>query len=166
MIRRAKIPEIANILSITKACAKAMEKNNIFQWNEHYPSSEAFHADANRNELYVFLFNRQIIGSITISTKMDEEYIPIKWLTKNGASIYIHRLCVHPDFQGQGYAQQLMNYAENHASTNGFASIRLDTFSKNIRNQRFYEARGYQKLGDVFFPKQSKHPFHCYELVF
>ncbi|MGM0391936.1 MAG: GNAT family N-acetyltransferase, partial [Bacteroidota bacterium] len=29
----------------------------------------------------------------------------------------------------------------------------------------FYESRGYQKLGDIYFPKQSEHPFHCYELI-
>jgi ribosomal protein S18 acetylase RimI-like enzyme len=166
MIRHAKISEIDHIISITKACARAMEKKNIFQWNEYYPSHTAFEIDAKRNELYVFCVDEQLIGSITISTKMDEEYIPIEWLTKNGHNIYIHRLCVHPDFQGQGYAQQLMAFAENFAKNNGYLSVRLDTFSQNKRNQRFYETRGYQKLGDIFFSKQSKHPFHCYELVF
>ena len=41
----------------------------------------------------------------------------------------------------------------------------LDTYSKNIRNQKFYEARGYKKLGDVYFPHKNDQPFHCYELV-
>jgi len=58
-----------------------------------------------------------------------------------------------------------MNFAENHARKNGFTSIRLDTFSQNTANQKFYETRGYQKLGDIYFPKQSEHPFHCYELI-
>jgi len=98
---------------------------------------------------------------------MDDEYLPIKWLTKTSAqtNIYIHRLFVHPDVQRLGHAQQLMDYAEGYARKHGFVSVRLDTFSQNKRNQRFYEARGYQKLGDIFFPKQSGHPFHCYELV-
>ena len=82
-----------------------------------------------------------------------------------GRNIYIHRLGVHPNRQGKGYAQQMMQFAENHARDNGFISVRLDTFSQNARNQRFYEKRGFQKLGDIFFPKQSEHPFHCYELV-
>jgi len=165
MIRPAKISEITHILSITKACAKAMENVGIFQWNEYYPSFEAFQEDAERNELYVLVIDGQITGSITISTKMDDEYIPIGWLTKNEKNIYIHRLCVHPDHQGKGYAQQLMDYAERFAKENDFDSVRLDTFSQNKRNQKFYETRGYKKLGDIFFPKQSEHPFHCYELV-
>ncbi|MEL6304888.1 MAG: GNAT family N-acetyltransferase, partial [Bacteroidota bacterium] len=76
-----------------------------------------------------------------------------------------HRVCVHPDFQGKGLAQEMMGFAETQSKTLGFVSVRLDTFSQNKRNQRFYEQRGYQKLGDIFFPKQSEHPFHCYELV-
>ncbi|WP_127140268.1 GNAT family N-acetyltransferase [Flagellimonas marinaquae] len=165
MIRRAKISEIPDILTITRACAQKMQENGIFQWNEHYPSKEAFLKDIDREELFVIEENNIVQGTIVISTLMDEEYEPIEWLTPNGNSTYIHRLSVHPDLQGKGLAQKMMDFAENHAREHGFVSIRLDTFSQNKRNQRFYEQRGYQKLGDIYFPKQSEHPFHCYELV-
>ena len=72
---------------------------------------------------------------------------------------------VHPSFQGQGFAQELMAFAETYSKTNSYTSVRLDTYSQNKRNQRFYEQRGNVRLGDIFFPKQSSHPFHCYELV-
>jgi len=165
MIRPAKISEIEDILTITRACAKAMEGAGIYQWNEYYPSAKVFEGDVKRGELFVLELNNQIIGSVALSTKMDQEYIPIKWLTKNNRNIYVHRLCVHPKHQGQGWAQKMMDFAENFAKEKGFASVRLDTFSQNKRNQRFYEVRGYKKLGDIFLPRQSKHPFHCYELV-
>ncbi|WP_421803589.1 GNAT family N-acetyltransferase [Flagellimonas sp.] len=165
MIRRAKISEIPDILTITQACAKKMQENGIFQWNEHYPSKEAFQKDIDRGELFVMEEKNTVQGTIVISTVMDEEYKPIQWLTPNGNSVYIHRLSVHPNLQGKGLAQQMMDFAENHAREHGFVSVRLDTFSQNKRNQRFYEQRGYQKLGDIYFPKQSMHPFHCYELV-
>lgn len=165
MIRRAKISEIPDILTITQACAKKMQENGIFQWNEHYPSKEAFQKDIDRGELFVMEEKNTVQGTIVISTVMDEEYKPIQWLTPNGNSVYIHRLSVHPNLQGKGLAQQMMDIAENHASEHRFVSVRLDTFSQNKRNQRFYEQRGYQKLGDIYFPKQSMHPFHCYELV-
>ena len=96
---------------------------------------------------------------------LDEEYIPVKWLTPNKNNIYIHRLAIHPNLQGKGYAQQLMDFAEQFAIENNYSSIRLDTFSQNKRNQKFYELRGYKRLGDIYFPKQSEFPFHCYELV-
>ncbi|MEO0570701.1 MAG: GNAT family N-acetyltransferase [Bacteroidota bacterium] len=165
MIRRAKMSEIDDILEITGACAKFMIENGIYQWNEYYPSRKAFEHDIHRNELYVKLVEGSIVGGIVISNLMDEEYVPVNWLTETGRNIYIHRLFVHPSNQGQGHALSMMDFAEKYAKMEGFISVRLDTFSQNKRNQKFYEARGYRRLDDIFLPKQSAHPFHCYELV-
>ncbi|WP_179348520.1 GNAT family N-acetyltransferase [Winogradskyella pacifica] len=165
MIRLAEEKDIQTILEITKSCAKSMISNGVFQWNDEYPNLSAFQNDIKRNELYVLELDKVVKGCIVISTLMDSEYIPIEWLTKNENNIYIHRLAVHPELQGKGYAQQLMSFAEQFAIDNRYSSIRLDTFSQNKRNQKFYELRGYKRLGDIYFPKQSEFPFHCYELV-
>ena len=165
MIRKAVLTDIDTILSITKACAKAMILNGIFQWNAFYPNKLAFINDLERNELYVLEKENTIIGCIVISTLMDEEYKPINWLTENETNVYIHRLAIDPKFQGQGYAQQLMDYGEQYAREHHFRSVRLDTFSQNPRNQRLYETRGYKRLESIYFPKQSEYPFYCYELV-
>ena len=165
MIQKGTFLDINRILEITKACAKHMIGKGIYQWNEHYPNKSAFEIDVNRNELYVLETNNNVIGCIAISTLMDDEYIPVQWLTPNTNNIYIHRLAIHPIHQGKGYAQQLMDFAELHAIDKNYSSIRLDTFSQNKRNQLFYELRGYKKLEDIYFPKQSKYPFHCYELI-
>ena len=166
MIRIAKLSEIEEILTITKACAAKMISENIFQWNEHYPNALAFQKDVARQELYVLITSEKMVGCITISSEKDVEYNDIKWLTEDSYHYYIHRLAIHPKFQHNGYAMQLMDFAESHAQQQGAASIRLDTFSANKRNQRFYEARGYQRLGDIYFPRQSDLCFYCYELVF
>ena len=165
MIRPAKLGEIPQILSLTRACAQHMRGLGIEQWNELYPSEKAFMNDIRREELYVLEDADKVIGCIAVSTQMDEEYKPVKWLTSDGNSVYVHRLAIHPDHQGKGFARQLMDRAENMARSANRISVRLDTFSKNKRNQRFYEARGYQKLGQIYFPNQSPHPFYCYELL-
>lgn len=159
MIRLAKILEIPDILNITQACAKSMIDQGIYQWNEYYPSKQAFENDVARKELYVLEENDEIIGTIVVSTLMDGEYYPINWLTPNRNNVYIHRLAVHPKKQRKGYAQDLMNFAEDYARKGGFISVRLDTFSKNSRNNKFYQARGYQQLGDIYFPNRVNFPF-------
>lgn len=164
MIRKGKPSEIAKIITITKACAAKMISENIFQWNEHYPNAAAFEKDLARDELYVMLENNEVVGCITISTEKDEEYDAIDWITPDGLNYYIHRVAIHPDSQHQGRAKQLMDFAEDMARTNNVLSVRLDTFSKNRRNQKFYEARGYHRLGNVYFPRQTGFPFYCYEL--
>lgn len=165
MIRKATLNDIDAIIEMAKACTKHMIDQEIFQWNAHYPNRSAFETDIRRHELHVLDIEHQICGCIVISTLMDDEYIPIEWLTPNKNNIYIHRLAVHPKHQGQGYAQQLMDFAEAFAIENTYSSIRLDTFSQNKRNQKFYELRGYQRLGNIYFPKQSDFPFYCYEFV-
>lgn len=165
MIHRSKILEIPDILDMTRACARNMEEQGIYQWNEQYPSKAAFEMDMDRGELYTLAIEGKLVGTITISTYKDEEYNAVRWLTPDHGNIYIHRLAVHPSYQGKGYAQKLMDFAEDYAKGLKMTSIRLDTFSQNKRNQKFYERRGYCKLGDIYFPKQSEHPFHCYELV-
>ncbi|WP_224487983.1 GNAT family N-acetyltransferase [Robertkochia flava] len=163
-IRKASEKDLDPILNITRACAQKMRLQGIYQWNGYYPSREAFETDMSREELYVLERRKKIIGCITISTLFDEFYGDVEWLTPNENHFFIHRLAVHPDHQGKGYARQLMDFAEAMAREQKLTSIRLDTFSRNERNQRFYEARGYHRLGEIFFPKQSKFPFYCYEL--
>lgn len=165
MIRKATSLDIDNLILITKACASNMIDKNIYQWNASYPNKEVFFNDFERNELYILEVENTVIGCITISTFMDDVYKPISWLTKNDNNIYIHRLAIHPKYQGQGYAQQLMQYAEDYAFKNNVISLRLDAFSQNTRNLKFYERRGYKQLAPIYFPNQSKHPFCCYELV-
>ena len=166
MICNAAIEDIDSLLEITAACALHMTTNGIFQWNDWYPNRKAFEDDVNRNELYVIKNeDDKIIGCIAISTLMDKEYRPIVWLTENKDNVYIHRLAVHPDHQGKGIARKLMDYAEEKSMKEKKISIRLDTFSKNFRNQKFYEQRGYKRLGSIYFPKQSEFPFYCYELI-
>lgn len=165
MIELAKISQLNEILCLTNACRVAMEQIGIYQWTTAYPSRKAFKNDIERKELYVLKKNNLLIGCIVFSSLMDEEYKSITWLTESTANYYFHRLAVHPDYQSNGFAQSLMDFGENFARKNKALSVRLDTFSQNKRNQKFYEQRGYVKLGDIFFPNQSEHPFHCYELV-
>ena len=164
-IKKASRKNIDTLLAITRSCGKALATNSIYQWNEEYPSKEAFVTDLKRKELYVLEVEDTIIGCITISTFMDEEYKTINWLTTNENNIYIHRLAVHPKYQGNGHAQSLMTYAENYARENNFQSVRLDTFSQNPRNLKFYTKRGYQKTGEVYFTRIKEYSFYCYELV-
>ena len=165
MIRAGNISDIDSILNITKSCAAHMIQNGIYQWNEHYPDKSSFINDAENMELYVYIENEKVIACISLCKKMDEVYFPVSWITKNYNNLYIHRLAVHPDFQKKGVGKVLMDFAEKYARKKECKSIRLDTFSVNKRNLKFYESRGYQRLERIYFPKQSEFPFYCYELI-
>ncbi len=164
-IRQAIITDLDIVKKIAEACAIDMANYSIFQWNEEYPSKEVFQDDIEVGALYVLEINNKIVGCIMLSDVKDDVYKDVKWLTKDSKNLYIHRLAVDPSYQKKGNGRRLMDFAESFAMKNNFASIRLDTFSLNHRNNKFYKSRGYAKLGDVFFPIQSDLPFHCYEKV-
>ena len=165
MIIKATISDLEEIYSLTKRCAKDLIEKGIFQWNESYPSKEILQKDIELQQLWKLQDNGVIIGIIVLTEIEDIEYSTVKWLTMNKKNIYVHRLAVDPKNQGKGFAKQLMDFAENYAEEHNYASIRLDTFSENKRNQRFYELRNYKKLENIFFPNQSELPFYCYEKI-
>lgn len=165
MIRKAIVKDITPVKRITEACARHMIANGIYQWNEHYPDLAVLKKDINQESLYVYEIENEIIGCVMFSFEMDDFYSAIDWLTPNKKQLYVHRLAVHPEQQGKGIARELMDFGEQLAKENNCLSVRLDTFSKNPRNNRFYNARDYKKVGEVFFEQKSPHPFYCYEKV-
>ena len=165
MIRLAYFSDLNSIKKLTEACAKDMISKKIFQWNEHYPSREVLEKDIKNKELYVTEINNSVVGCVMFSKLKDEVYNKIEWLTQDQNNLYIHRLAVDPINQKKGFARSMMNFAEEQAAKMNCVSIRLDTFSKNPRNSKFYKSRDYVQLGDVYFLKQSEFPFHCFEKI-
>lgn len=165
LIKKASELDFLQLLSIVKSCGQNLIEQGIFQWNENYPSKQVLQNDIALQQIWKLEVANSIVGLIVLTEKEDAEYKQVKWLTKNQHNLYIHRLAVHPNFQGQGFAQKLMDFAEKYTKENGYKSIRLDTFSQNKRNQKFYEQRNYIKLESIYFPKQSAFPFYCYEKI-
>ena len=164
-IELAEITDLDRIMKIIEACATDLISKQIFQWSKKYPNREVFKDDIKNNELYIFKHKSKIIGCVVLCSTKDIEYKDVKWLTEDSKNLYIHRLAVDPKFQKKGVGKSLMDFSEEYAQENGFKSVRLDTFSQNKRNNKFYKSRQYVRLSDVFFPMQSEFPFHCYEKI-
>lgn len=162
-IELAVISNLDKVKEIAECCATDMINRNIFQWNEKYPSKKIFKEDIESNSLYLAKINQEIVGCIMLTKNKDDVYKDIKWLSEDNINLYIHRLAVHPLFQKKGIGRKMMDFAEDYAKSNNYESVRLDTFSKNKRNNIFYENRGYIRLGNVYFPEQSRFPFYCFE---
>ena len=166
MIEIADSSHLTEIIRISLACRKKMNAEGIFQWNEDYPTENEFEDDIKNKELHILKPKGNIIGTITFGKTKDEVYKDVRWIVEDGNSFYVHRLMIDPNYQGQGYAKQLMQFVEQKAFDKKLWSIRLDTFSKNRSNQQLYQDLGYVRLPySVYFPSQSKDPFYCYEKV-
>lgn len=166
MIEPGKISEIETIIALTRACGKHLRENGIDQWDENYPDLESIKKDIQTKTLFTYKVKDEIVGIVVLNETQDKEYAEINWRTPlDSKNIVVHRLAVLPNYQGQGIARKIMNFAEEFAVKNKYDSIRLDTFSQNPRNQNFYLKRGYTELGSVFLKYKKEHPYICYEAL-
>jgi ribosomal protein S18 acetylase RimI-like enzyme len=162
IIEKATAGQLEMIFTIFMECRALIESKGIFQWTDNYPRPEHLAQDIEDGCLYALTEGNEVAGVVAVNEMQDAEYATIDWQDKDGKCMVIHRLAVHPKYQRQGFATMLMDFAEAHAATNTYTSIRLDAYSGNQDSCRFYEKRGYIKRGEVNFPGRTL-PFPCYE---
>ena len=76
----------------------------------------------------------------------------------------VHRLAVAVEQQGNGYAKQLMRFAEKNAREQAYEAIRLDAYSINLPLLKFYEGLGYQRTKEaIYLGAKWAHSFLCFE---
>lgn len=158
-ISRAKPSDLDAVLSMVRACTRHMESLGILQWDDIYPNRAVLEQDIAKKSLFV-MADGAIIAAIVLNDYQEPEYGDVPWAYPGERILVVHRLCVHPDSQGQGVASRLMDFAEELGQTDGCAAIRLDAFTQNPTAVSLYEKRGYRKAGIVKF---RKGPFFCFE---
>lgn len=70
---------------------------------------------------------------------------------------YIHKLFVHPDYRGNGYANNILNYFEDYI-LNLYPNIKFELYTSaiSVRNLNFYKNHGFIKfkeeiIDDILF---------------
>ncbi len=150
-----------SIFQLMQACAAHLQARQIKQWYEGYPDLPRVDMDIQAGHTYSLFQKENLLGAITLNETQDPQYQNINWNIQ-GKILVIHRLAVHPKHQGRGYAQRLMQFAENFGKKHHYQAIRLDAYSGNKRTQQFYQKQAYQAVGEIKFPYQPL-PCICYE---
>ena len=124
-----------------------MEKADIHQWDEIYPTKDDIAQDIQKNQMYIGIEGKKIAVCFTLSEECDEEYKNGKWQYPEAKFNVIHRLCVNPAFQNKGIATQTIKYIEELSKSLGYEEIRLDCFTQNPYSQKLYNKAGYSIVG-------------------
>ena len=151
MIRQGEIRHIESIEQLFAACVKDMLARQVLQWDTSYPTRKNFEEDIANGSLYCVEKQGVVQGVITLNEVQDPQYKNLDWQYIGTKILVVHRLAVHPNFQGQGIALKLMQFAEQYATKNRYIAIRLDAFEGNPRSQFFYRKLGYEAIGKVQF---------------
>ncbi|ONI46398.1 hypothetical protein AN640_03515 [Candidatus Epulonipiscium fishelsonii] len=164
MVRLATINDIDRIIKIKNLAIAQMAKNNIYQWNELYPTDTNFLNDIQNETLYVIDEHSQIGAVACIDQNIPSEYYSVLSWSSNSPAYTLHRLAVDPAYAKRGYASLIMNKLENLALYKNITNIQIDTFSQNYLAQNLFRKHGYTYVGDVYFRRKVE-PFYCFEKI-
>ncbi len=145
--RKADLTDIDEIMILINNAILNMEKGNIYQWDNLYPTKEDFENDIRKKYLEVGEINGIIAVIYSINKCSDEQYKKGKWEFSDDSFCVIHRLCVNPDFQNTGIARKTLKHIEATQKEIGIKSIRLDVFTQNPYALSLYEHYGYKNVG-------------------
>ena len=82
-----------------------MNAEQIFQWDEQYPSREIIKKDISEGSAFGFFQSDELRGYIVLNEEYSPEYNSLEWKDKNGTALIVHRLSIKADCQGQGIAK-------------------------------------------------------------
>lgn len=163
MIKKLSIEHLSDAFSIIESVIAKMNAEQIFQWDEQYPTREIIEKDISEGLAFGFFHQDELRGYIVLNEEYSPEYNMLEWKDTNGTALIVHRLSIKADCQGQGIAKQLMIFAEEYARNKRYSSTRLDAFLHNKAALNLYKNLGYTKVGTVTFRKGR---FNCYEKLF
>jgi ribosomal protein S18 acetylase RimI-like enzyme len=88
------------------------------------------------SRLWIKEFDGEKVGSIAISTCSEK-------------TAFLNFLIVLEDHRGKGIAGELMSHAISYAQTNGYESVRLETYSCLETARKLYANLGFKRLAPV-----------------
>ena len=153
--RHALQDDVEQIIELVGAAIEKMKASGIDQWDEIYPAAEDFLNDMASGGMYLGFIGEQLASMYTINNQFDDDYFAdgIPWDYPVDGACCIHRLCVHPFYQGKGIGGITLRHAQSMIEKMGYESIRLDVFSENPGAIRLYEREGYIRKGSAFWRK-------------
>lgn len=128
------------ILSILNEVTTHLHSKNIMQWE--YPwQSVAIETDIKSQYQYIVKDKDNIAAVFSLKPMPDNLW------NLDETGLYLYRIAVLPDYQGQKIGQFLCNYVKDYVKENG-KRVYLDCWAGNEKLKNFYRAAGFRYLGD------------------
>ena len=144
-ISKANFSDKDEIFRLYRLTIDVFEKLGIFQWNDEYPSLHDLNENLIAGSTWILRQNGSIIAAVTLDANQEQQYSQINWAYPSDKIMVIHRLVIHPDYQGKGLAKKMVLFSEELALEQGYDVIRLDAFIGNPYSQNLYRHMGYHE---------------------
>lgn len=139
---------------------KAQLGREFCAWDEHYPEMQDIEGDLSRNALFVMRNPQdEIIAAISLDEDENVEQLPF-WTDALQPGGEVARLVVRADYQNQGIAREMIQYAMKVLKERGRKSIHYMVNKENLKAVRSYAHLNFKRVGECIMYDQ---PFWCYE---
>ncbi|MBQ9707990.1 MAG: GNAT family N-acetyltransferase [Firmicutes bacterium] len=169
MIRKALPEEFQEVRLFYHAVIDGLEgREHHPKWQKDvYPSPEDLMTEIEEGNLYLYLCDGQIAGSMVLNKKHSREYDDVSWPEKlqSGEFFVIHMLGIRSDFEGRGLAREMVRFAIHLAKESGLKAVRLDVIEGNLPAERLYESMGFKHIDtiSIFYEVVGSMNFSIYE---
>lgn len=167
--KQANVDDFETLLTILKDGRAQLAEAGINQWQGDYPNVEQVKADIAAGHAYLFnADDHQTVGAITVIPAPDPVYDSMdgEWLVDTEAYLTFHRLAIHSDHAGNGYATRLFTGVIDHiiAEHPEIDSLRVDTHVDNLAMQRIITTKlGFEKVGELIGVYHPEDKCYVYE---
>ena len=142
MIVNTSLKDIEAVLGLYKMASDFKKTVSGVQWPEFEKSMIESEIEENRHFKIVVDEEIACVWSITYE---DQQV----WGKQNtDPAIYIHRIATNPNFRGQKFVEQIVEWAKKFAKENHKLYVRMDTTAGNQRLIDYYVKCGFSYLGE------------------
>ncbi len=153
-LKKATLADLDTIIDILKDGSNQLAESGVDQWQGDYPSRDQITSDINNGFAYLAQSDdNETVGAIAVVTPPDPSYDTMNgtWLNNGDDYIVIHRVAIHSQHAGHGYATRLFNAVIDHVVSDHpeIKSIRIDTHADNKPMQHLIAKMGFTKVGEI-----------------
>lgn len=169
-IRKATMTDLDLVIDILRDGRNQLAERGVDQWQGDYPNVTHVQEDIMNGYAYlVEADDGQTVGTLAIVDAPDHFYDHLngQWLIETEDYVVIHRLAIHSQHAGKGYASRLflgvIDYLATHRPE--VKSIRLSTNENNLVMQKIATKNGFAKVGTLHGAFRPQELSYVYELL-
>ena len=141
-----------------------LRNNNLNPDNPVYPTDEMVRNAIAEKEQFVGMEDDKIVAGCIVNNECQEAYTHVKWKVDAGKEEFwvLHGLRIAPEYEGRGFARQLLSFIFDRAKEQGKKAVRLDIL-EDYSVQNMYYRLGFQHIdtaellyADIGYPKRFK----------
>lgn len=152
-VNQATSGDLPVVLAILDEAAAWLQQQGIQQWPAKFGGVEDWRASritsyVDAGYSWVVCAGGEPVATFCLSPEADPDYID-GWPDGDGKALYIFRMAVRRAWAGRDIGGRILDWSASRAHATGYSWLRLDCHRHNRALQRYYETRGFIRMGTV-----------------